>query len=276
MIIDRSLFMNELKCFAMAGLVFVGMVSAGDWHKFFTESPKQIYALQDTLEEEESEMEYVNTKSGAKAALFSAVIPGSGQLYGGSYLKAAGFLAIEAASWYMYLHYNQQGKDLEDKFELYADTHWSEDKYWDWIAHHSGLPRNNLAALRAWEHDHFSHGLHEQKDQQYYEMIGKYDQFNFGWDDVDVSLIGEDIPYWRQHRSANRLAYEGMRKDSNDAFKNATTGVTIVIINHLISTLDAAWTVKRHNSQIAQARLYLQPKLYDRRSYAALTLQLSW
>jgi len=28
-------------------------------------------------------------------------------------------------------------------------------------------------------------------------MIGKYDQFNYGWDDVDAALIGEDIPYWR-------------------------------------------------------------------------------
>ncbi len=268
--------MNTLKYFLLAGFLLSNIAAAADWEKFYTESPRQIFALRELQEDEEIGIEYDGTKSVAKAVLFSAVIPGAGQLYAGSYLKTVGFMAIEAASWYMYLHYNKQGKDLEDKFERYADTHWSEEKYWDWIAHKSGLPRNDLAGLRAWEHDHFSHGLHEQKDQQYYEMIGKYDQFNYGWDDVDASLIGEDIPYWRNNRSANRLLYEDMRKDSNDAFKNATTGVTIVIVNHILSTLDATWTVKRHNNQMAQASLFLQPKQLDRRSYAALTLQVTW
>ena len=38
-------------------------------------------------------------------------------------------------------------------------------------------------ALRDWEGSQFSHGLHRDKDQQYYEMIGKYHQFSWGWDD---------------------------------------------------------------------------------------------
>jgi len=65
--------------------------------------------------------------------LFSAVVPGSGQLYAGSYWKTLGFVAIEAASWYMYIHYNQRGKDIEDQFEIYADTIGARQVL-DWIA----------------------------------------------------------------------------------------------------------------------------------------------
>ena len=262
-------------------LFLVLNAGAADWRKFYTESPRQTLALQDTVTEDEEATEtaegaYADYQSAGKAALFSAVVPGSGQLYAGSYWKTLGFVAIEAASWYMYIHYNQRGKDIEDQFEIYADTHWSEDRYWDWIALQSGVSRDDITALRAWEHEHFSHGLHEQKDQQYYEMIGKYDQFNYGWDDVDAALIGEDIPYWRDHRSGNRLYYEGLRSDSNQAFKNATTGVTVAIVNHLISALDAAWTVSRHNKKLAEASLYFQPKQLDTRNYTALTLHIIW
>jgi len=260
-------------------LLLVFNAFAADWQNLYTHSPRQIIALQDTLsggDESAANVEYVDLKSPGKAFLFSAVVPGTGQLYAGSYLKAAGFLAIEAVSWYAYIHYTQLGKDREDQFEIYADSYWSEDKYWDWIAHQSGKPREDLDALREWEHDTFSHGLHVSKDQQYYEMIGKYDQFNYGWSDVDPSYIGEDIPYWRNNPSSLRLHYETMRNGSNQAFKHATTGVTIVILNHILSGLEAAWSVTRDNREIAQASLQFEPRRLDDRPYNALTLQIKW
>ncbi len=269
--------MKKILLFAV--LIAVGSAGATDWETFMRETPRTAFSLQDTIYEEGEDGEYyeeVMPKSVGKALIFSSVIPGSGQLYAGSYLKSVGFLAIEAASWYFYSKYTRDGRDIEDEFETYADTYWSEDKYWDWIAHQSGISRNDLTALRNWEHDAFSHGLHEQKDQQYYEMIGKYDQFNYGWSDTDASLIAKDIPYWRDNPSTKRLYYETRRDASNKAFKSATTSVTAAILNHIVSALDAAYTVNRNNKSIAEATLYFEPKRMESRTYTALTLRVDW
>ncbi len=216
-----------------------------------------------------------------KAALFmSVVVPGAGQVYARSYLKAAAFLAVEAAAWTLYSVYTDKGKDIEAEFQRYADTHWSEQEYFRWIAQQSGIAfsEENMERLRAWEHEHFSHGLHLQKDQQYYEMIGKYHQFNYGWDD-----FRENYPITITHAemtsnfivSPNRYYYERRRNASNEAFKTATTGVTVVLFNHIFSAIDAAWTTHLYNRRL-HAGLQVEPLLFAGRTQPALTLRMTW
>ncbi|MFQ5752786.1 MAG: hypothetical protein ACE5HI_12385, partial [bacterium] len=85
----------------------------------------------------QSEPKY-GTKSIAKAVLFSAAIPGTGQFYTRSYLKGAAFLVIEAAALTGYVHFQNRGNDLESEFEAFADLNWEQDAYWDWLAQISG------------------------------------------------------------------------------------------------------------------------------------------
>ena len=73
-------------------------------------------------------------KSVIKAALFSAVIPGSGQYYGGSVWKAILFAGIEVAGWTVYIVNTSKGEDQETEMETFANTHWSEQKYWSKIS----------------------------------------------------------------------------------------------------------------------------------------------
>ncbi len=220
----------------------------------------------------------LHLKSAGKGFIFSAVVPGAGQLYAGSYLKAALFVAVEATAWYMYAHYNQEGNDLEDQFHTYADAHWSEPDYWKWISQHSGIvySEENMEALRDWEHEHFSHGLHRQKDQQYYEMIGKYDQFNAAWDDAGIGLLDQAWDTSNPDRSENRLYYEDLRDESNQAFKRATTGATIALINHIVSAMDASYTIYRHNQKQITTSMYLQQKRINNQDFPLLTLELCW
>lgn len=216
-----------------------------------------------------------------KAALFmSAAVPGAGQVYAQSYWKAAAFLAVEVAAWSLYSVYTGKGKDIENEFHHYADTHWSESEYFRWIAQQSGIAYDplNVEPLREWEKAHFSHGLHRDKDQQYYEMIGKYHQFNYGWDD-----FRRDHPITITHSemtadyivSSNRYFYESRRNASNEAFKTATTGVTVVLFNHIVSALDAAWTTNVYNRRL-HAALQVEPIRYADRPQPALTLRLNW
>jgi hypothetical protein len=215
-------------------------------------------------------------RSVGKALLFSAVIPGTGQFYNKSFLKGLAFVGIEIGAWAVNAIYTKSGNDKEAQFERYADAHWSEDVYWDFIysactqdPNGAGYDcsRNNLASLRRWERNRFSHYLPEEKNQTYYENIGKYDQFNVGWDDTDTEL-GRD--------SANRELYSRMRKSANDQFRLATYGASVVLVNHVLSMLDAAYSTYQFNRHQAKASMGMEMKRYDHELVPALCLNVQW
>jgi hypothetical protein len=228
----------------------------------------------------------MQSKNPKLALAMSAVIPGSGQVYAKSYIKAAAFLGIEVASWAIYFKQTNEGKRIEDEFHIYANSHWSEPDYWRWIAHQAGIEYNpdDLDPLREWEHANFSHGLHREKDQQYFEMIGKYHQFSWGWDDFrsdpENNIAMTDAEITERYNETgkinpNRYYYESRRDASNDAFKKATTATTIAIINHLLSAVDAAWTTTQYNKRI-EIGLRLEPIQYAYEARTALTLRVNW
>lgn len=262
-------------------VILLAQKDFNEWQKFMLNSPKMVsstWPQQDSKDVEKnvslSQKQPEGVKSVKKAFLFSALVPGSGEIYGGSYLKGIALLAIEVGAWSMYAIYHKEGNDIETEFHAYADEHWIEDHYWDYISAHSQINRENMEALREWEHDHFSHGLHIDKDQQYYEMIGKYDQFNYGWDDTDKGLLEED---WTiSMRSPKRLYYENRRDASNNAFKTASWGTMIALINHALSAVDAAWTVNRHNKKLMNTSLRIEPIRYGMNNVPALSLRVNW
>jgi hypothetical protein len=231
-----------------------------------------------------------DTKSVAKAVLFSAVLPGSGQFYNGSILKSIAFLMIEAGAIYGHIHFQNRGNDLENRFEADADRLWDEDAYWDWISIISGIDRANMDGLRAYEHDNFSHFLPEQKSQQYYENIGKYDQFVVGWQDFREQTLNGNLANLRYEDylrgsyndqdlttiSPYRNAYVNLRADANRNFKRATTMITAVIFNHVVSALDAGWSAKRHNQKILKANLKMGGFWYGQEFVPSFGVGVAW
>lgn len=208
----------------------------------------------------------------------SAVLPGAGQAYAGKWWKTAAFVAVEAAGWTLNSVYNQKGRDIRTEFRNYAHEHWSEEAYFKWIAHQSGkaYTPDDLSELREYEQKHFSHGLHVNKDQQYYEMIGKYHQFNYGWDDFreqySISMTHDEL---NNIETQNRHTYETKRNNANKAFRTATTGVTVVMLNHILSAVDAAWTTHTFN-QTAKLSLQAEPCYVNQNLNAVLSLRVNW
>ena len=280
---------NPVKKYALAIIfvltTFVAHAQEVDWKEFMADTPASHFASY-TAQQDQTDSPTINyavTKKSPKKALFySAAVPGMGQAYAGSYLKTAVFVAIETAAWVMYAVKHKDGEEIEDQFQEYANTNWSEEDYFDWIHHwankETNIARSDIEGLRAWETSNFSHHLHQEKDQQYYEMIGKYDQFNYGWNDFDKSgnSIDNDVREMKELRTENRLYYEDLQFESNKAFKRATTGMTIVMFNHILSAIDAAWTVSRHNKEIASASLNVKPLLLDNQQYAVLNFRVDW
>jgi len=184
-------------------------------------------------------------KSPQKAFLYSLIIPGWGQRYAkASTLKMVFYLGVEAASWMGYFNYHNEGLKLTDAYEEYADEHWTEgpipsgESYRDWLA------------ARGDDESDYTHTLPDYKNQQYYEMIGKYDQFRGGWDDYwDDPDFYEEMNEADQiiNISPNRLKYEQMRKDANDELDMANNFIIISVANHLISAFDAALAARKYN-----------------------------
>jgi hypothetical protein len=205
--------------------------------------------------------------------LFSATVPGTGEFYAGSWIKGAAFLGAEIALWIGYSKFTDKGNEWEAIFHDYANTHWSEPDYWVAMAQEagmSGVTTSNysdvLDELREYERLNYSHGLHVEKDQQYYEMIGKYHQFKWGWDDYKEG----DNPL-----TPNRDYYEGLRDNSNQEFHKASTCAMVILGNHVLSALDAAWTIGRANKKI-RGSAQMSIKKIDQNWTPFYGLQVQW
>jgi hypothetical protein len=214
------------------------------------------------FEEDASIYEY-DYKSPKRAFIYSLLIPGLGQRYAKSHtIKPLLFLAVEAGVWMGYFKYHNDGNKKTDEFEAFADEHWIEGDSaaalagdttsyvgWLWTEHDVLDDEDTLVA------DDFTHHLPDWRDQQYYEMIGKYDQFRAGWDDywLDPAKYEERINDTLGFRyiSPNRERYETMRKDANDLLDRANKFIIVSMLNHLISAFDAALAANRYNKNKA-------------------------
>ncbi len=191
-------------------------------------------------------------KSPSKAFLLSLALPGLGQYYSGSKIKAATFVGVEAFAWLMRGKWNSEGTDLTAEFEQFNRDHWSEMRYEEYLFIVYGETNDdNVSAQEV------SHHLPDTRTQQYYEMTGKYDQFSWGWDDADLNGLGyadwdstfptavvggATVP-----NSTRRLLYETMRNEANKKFSRANKMLMMVFANHLISAVEAFLSTKKRN-----------------------------
>jgi hypothetical protein len=189
-------------------------------------------------------------KSVKRAFLYSMIVPGSGEFYGGSKIKAAAFLSVDVALWALYFNYHGQGKDKETEYQGFADDHWSEDDYIAWLIVTYDITSDTQTYKDpvTGEWVYLSHHLPDTKTDQYYEMIGKYEQFTGGWDEL-----------------GNRETYLGQRRDSNDLLNKAKYAAMFSLGNHILSAFDAAFTVKRYNKRGEKfSQVELKMRLVDR------------
>jgi hypothetical protein len=210
-----------------------------------------------------------NKKSPLLAAAMSLVLPGAGEFYSESYLKSAVFLALEATAITIGLIYDKKGDDQTAFFENYANQHWSVQRYAKWTITNAASINStidpssynvftssgsvNWKELNRLESDlgsYYSHKLAYYGEQQYFEMIGKYHQFNPGWDDFG----DENTPYVYDS-DENSLTehfryYADERGKANDFYNVASKAVIVVVANHFISAIDAAWSAARFNKNL--------------------------
>jgi hypothetical protein len=223
-------------------------------------------------------------KSPWLAAGMSLLIPGSGEFYAQSYWKAAVFFAIEIAAWALAYTYDKKGDEQTDYFQDFANGHWYVDRYAQWTLDNATTINPNMSAaelapytdkntgvivngvvnwgklnqLESELGNWYSHNLPAYGEQQYYELIGKYEQFYQGWDDANYNLPGY-YSVAKANLSPEFLWYSGERGKANDYYTKASTFIAVAIVNHVISAIDAAWTAGSYNKVHAEVGLQIVP-----------------
>jgi hypothetical protein len=224
-------------------------------------------------------------KSAAKAMLFSAIFPGAGQFYvSKKNWTAYFFAAVEIGLWVAMSNQIKKGDDLTVESERFADENFNlEHQYWvQWhmMDNHGrpGNPWNPPNDLRPGDPG-FNWGnganfrLNKSDPQHYYEDIGKYDKYIFGWNDWYGRFVGEIAPgivsvnwvmdgdVWLGNIaitgtdteapfSGNRQRYIYMRQKFEKHYSNARSYRYYILLNHVLAVADAARVTNEHNKSL--------------------------
>jgi len=201
-------------------------------------------------------------KSVGLGILLSALLPGAGEFYGESFLKAGIFFGVELLAWGTYIYFEKKGDNKTEEYQNFANSNWDIRQYAQWLVDQnfegSGAVNPNepnLEILRQQinecESQNFSHTLPELRSQQYYELIGKYQNFVAGWKDArsgSTWLVTSSNFY--SYQTTMFKSYAVDRQDANDLYDYAKIGPVTAILNHILSAADAAWTISTYNKNI--------------------------
>ena len=203
-------------------------------------------------------------RSPALPMLMSLVVPGAGEVYLG---HKRGFLqiALDAASIYSAVHYSNKGQDKKDEYYAFADEHWFEGRL---DAAYDSAYLDRPDAINAYSDlvgVGLEYGFEPDSEanppytgiplwvsavddrREYYENLGKWDQFVFGWDDFEdprgfLGVEDADLANLKDPRtSENREIYRQMRKDSNDYYAKRDRFIYASIAFRVLSVLQVAY-----------------------------------
>ena len=239
----------------------------------------------------------------ARGLILSMAIPGMGQWYAGAKKKAIFFVGLEVAAWMSWRSFSKRGESIETEYEHFADDNWDLYQWWlrtPWLTssygdvicegtHHLNLFLPGQTATissdslcgRDW-----IEGVEVVRDHEFYENIGKYDQFVSGWSD----LFKEDGSngWWEKEKSVGdsveilvmtdfKNNYLDQRAESNDAYRLATYTITAIMFNHLVSAFDAFIETRRRllkpNTESAMG-LTFSP--FARSGVGGISLAIRW
>ena len=219
-------------------------------------------------------------KSPALGGALSLLVPGAGEFYSERYLKGGIFFALEVAAVTAAIVYNSKGDNKTNEFQIFAEAHWSAVRYAKWINAFSAadykygpqspidldrVAGHDFSEINGWESGShqsisnsdiqgFSHQLPNFGDQQYYELIGKYNQYKFGWDtypDANKDGIPDgDGGHYNDLIPQEMKDYAVERGKANDYYYAAEVATALVVANHVISALDGIWSTANYNRAV--------------------------
>ena len=245
---------------------------------FFFLDQDSLPAATEMVEPEDSLVVYP-----ARPMLYSLILPGAGQWYNKSPAWKIGlFAGIEAASIFSGLQWKKKAEDIRLQYEIFADQNWDLET---WVFNTLNTPLGNYADVHingthkltlvlsgslAVQYGHYvssdslennAHWVYTNevsvlRDRDFYENIGKYDQFVGGW--IDCYGLANNQLWFEVEKDVgdsteiiistpNKENYVNQRGRSNDYLNMAKYAVSAVMFNHVISALEAVWSTQIRN-----------------------------
>ena len=239
----------------------------------------------------------------AKGLLYSLVLPGAGQWYAGAKWKSLAFVGVELASILAWSNLSQRGEDIKIDFEDLADHHWILN-IWLQNMDLPDIAEYGISAMGSHDiqillpggsiigsnedtngdsiPDWTSYEVDDViRDRDFYENIGKYNQFVGGWDDideywVDAKSVGDSTEWLIM--TVNRDSYLDLREEHNRYLQLAAYSVSAIMFNHIISAVDAVWETRRRSTRPDKVEASLKPTFSPSSKFGigGFSLSLRW
>ncbi len=171
-------------------------------------------------------------KSVAAAVVYSLLVPGLGEWYAGGFESGRYFLGAEAGLWLTYASFETYGTWLQNDGRAFA-------------ASHSGVPASG-------------------KSDQFYVDVSNFMNV-YEYNDKKLRDRQPDKVYdpnqgyaWQWDSDANRQQFRTARVSSDRVFNNSRFVIGAIIVNHVVSALNAARLVRRYNNNVAESGINLR------------------
>ncbi len=169
-------------------------------------------------------------KAPGKAFFLSLILPGMGEYYVGASSYTPYFIGMEILAGLGWYGNNWYAGRLEDEYMAFA-------------VQHAGVNG-------------------EHKDLKYWSSIGKYDDL-YGYNeqrerDRNFEAMFDETPefFWQWDSKTNRLEYDRRRLHANSILNQEVYFQLALVLNHLVSAVNALRLARRHNRQLEQTRAW--------------------
>lgn len=238
----------------------------------------------------------------ARGMILSLAVPGLGQWYAGARMKSLVFVGVEVAAVGITLNIDRRAEERRDLFQRFAREHWDLEQ---WLLHTPTLSERYPDVICDGTHElsilldngtvvssdslcgGWIEGAGVVPNREYYENIGKYDQFVAGWDDL---YDDQGNPNWEEVKKSvgdsveilimtpNKNRYLDMRHDYNRTLQLAGYALSSIMLNHLVSAVDAFFETRRRSETVpgVQTSVRLEFSPYRRYGVGGVSLSIAW
>jgi hypothetical protein len=198
-----------------------------------TETTKSIQELKSTIKDSErnydastvsiNSFETTEKKSVGLGIIYSLLLPGMGELYADSYSSGKYFTIADGVLWGTLIG-------------MSAYSNWQEDNYKAYAASTGGVINDS------------------NKDEDFYANIGDYTSV-YSYNDQKAlernfdEMYDEEVYFWKWNSTDERRSYRDMWNSSETASNNIQFVVGGLILNRIISAINAARLVSSYNSR---------------------------
>lgn len=231
--------MSQL-CFVFVFFISTSLYAGEAKERFPTrfEVTQDLFSYQTKVGFSEADFEMQSLSSGKKsvglAVLYSLLLPGLGEYYADSYGSGKYFSIAEAALWISYISFDVYGNSLKNDARSFA-------------AAHAGVNPSG-------------------KDDQFFVDVGNFvstQEFNDKRlrDRSPERLYDSNAGFgWQWDSDASRALFKETRLSGENVLNNRKFVITAIVLNHVISAINAARLVISHNRDVSEQGSTLQFK----------------